>query len=224
MAQNNFEGRIGFAGGYFAGWNLTDFDKLNSFVNLHDSQKFSRNGFYFHGGGGYVYIMIIPNLRVGGIGMSGSQSISSRISSGTVQKIEYHQSFGGLSVEYTTSLSSVNISFGGIIGIGETKLHLKNLIPNSDWNDIWKNFGDTISINQNYSNLLTTTYFTFIPTMNIEYSLNRFTALRFGCGYAFNFARDWYINESEKVNSVPSAIIRSSFYLTGGILIGFFSN
>ncbi len=224
MSQNKFEGRIGFAGGYLPAWNFSKLDRLNSFIELHDSQKFSNDGFFSHGGGGYIYIMIVPNLRIGGIGMGGNQIVSSKLCSGNLKEIKYNQSFAGVTVEYTTSISVFNLSYGGTLGIGETKLYLKNLIANSNWNDIWKNFNDTISVRQNYSNILSTTYFTLVPTLNLEYSLSRFTALRLGVGYAINFGSNWYINENEKVNDAPADLIRNSFYLTGGILIGFFSN
>lgn len=224
MAQNSFNGRIGFAGGYFPGWNFSNFDKINSFIELPNSQKFSNNGFFYQGGGGYVYIMIIPNLRIGGVGLGGNQIISSKTNFGSSKEIKFSQSFGGLSVEYTSSISSLNISYGGIIGIGETKFYLKNLIGNSNWNDIWNDFKNTLGTNQSHSNLLSTNYLTLVPTLNFEYSLSRFTALRLGFGYTINFKSNWYLNENEKVQNVPFNKIGNSFYISGGILMGFFSN
>jgi hypothetical protein len=224
MAQNKFEGRIGFAGGYLPGWNYYNFDKLNSFIELTGALKFSNHGFFYHGGGGYIYIMIVPNLRIGGIGLGGNQTLTSRTIIGNIKEIKFNQSFGGLSLEYTSSISSVNISYGAIIGVGETKIYLKSLFGNANWNDIWKYFEDTMTTNHSYSNSISANYLTLVPILNLEYSLSRFTAIRLGCGYAINFNSSWYLNENEKVQNVPSNILENNFFLSGGILIGFFSN
>ncbi len=224
FGQSSFEGRVGLGIGYFPGWDFNKFVELNRSISMARLETFNNDGFYYHGWGGYLYAMFIPNLRIGFTQFTGYKTSSPEISG---KSVEYEINSTGLTIEYTSSIKSVNVSFGGIIGYGEQIIKNRINVYKPDWNNIWRDIEkDTINVinGEYYFNKISANYFTFTPTINVEYSLSRFTALRMGIGYIFNFPSQWKLNEVYTISNVPKNLNGNSFYICGGILIGFFSN
>lgn len=224
FGQSSFEGRVGLGIGYFPGWSFNYLTELNRSISASKLETFNNDGFYYQSWGGYVYVMFIPNLRIGLNQFNGTKATSSKINS---KSVEYEISSTGLTIEYTSSIGFVNISLGGIVGYGEQIIKNRINVYKPDWNNIWRDIEkDTIKVIDGgyYFNKISTNYFTFSPTINVEYSLSRFTALRIGVGYTFNFPSQWKLNEEYAISNVPKNLNGNSFYICGGILIGFFSN
>ncbi|NMB81484.1 MAG: hypothetical protein GYA14_06665, partial [Ignavibacteria bacterium] len=64
--------RFGLAGGFNPSFVFPNLDPLNIEVRKMGLKELSSSGMFLWGGGGYAYIMLIDNLRLGGIGIGGS--------------------------------------------------------------------------------------------------------------------------------------------------------
>lgn len=109
--------RIGGAGGYMPMWIMPNLDDINQKLNSVKLPTFSTGGFYTSAGGGYAYIIFIPNVRIGGYGAGGSIKTDGVIS-GQPTKVEYSASFGGVTLEYALRIFDRASIIGGTM-LGE---------------------------------------------------------------------------------------------------------
>lgn len=220
--------RFGAAGGVSPSYVFPNLDALNSQINTLGIPELS-NGMFLFGGGGYAYIMIIDNVRIGGIGLSGTQSTNGKINytgfGSTNGEINYNYSFGGLTIEYTLPfVKNVALSVGGIIGGGSQSIEIyENRIPYT-WATAWPlDVTSSMMSNPGISTDIKNSFFTFTPTLNLDVPINRFIALRIGTGYVMNFSSDWKINNDQNIVGVPKDLSSNNFFIQTGIYFGFFA-
>lgn len=213
-----FDAPFGGGGGYTPGWIFVNLDELNNQLVFFGSGKLTTKGFYTSGGAGFVYIGFIPNLRIGGMGFSGSTSESSLLN-GFQREVVYNIGGGGLTVEYTLPfIKDVAVSVGAIVGGGGISIELYRNSGNFDWQNLW-----TDSLSQNISRTLTNNFFLFSPTLNIDIPFYRFISFRLGLGYQLALGKSWKIENDKTLNNVPSKLNGNSFFIQSGLFIGFFS-
>jgi hypothetical protein len=70
---------------------------------------------------------------------------------------------------------------------------------------------------------ISNTFFTVVPTLNLDVPINRFVALRFGGGYIFNFNDTWKVNNDKNISGVYSQLTSNNFFIQTGIYFGFFA-
>jgi hypothetical protein len=132
--------RFGAAGGLAPAFVFPNVDPINAHLKTMGIPELSK-GIFVYGGGGYAYIMIVDNLRLGGIGFSGSQSTSGKLGPAYFNndyEVNQNYSFGGLTVEYTLPfINKVALSLGAIIGLGTQSIDLYQNNGGYDWNTIW---------------------------------------------------------------------------------------
>jgi hypothetical protein len=67
------------------------------------------------------------------------------------------------------------------------------------------------------------TFYTFTPTINIDYPVTRYLAFRVGAGYLLTFADDWTLNNDLELSGVPSDLNANAFFVQAGVYLGFFA-
>ena len=176
------------------------------------------------GGGGYAYIMIVDNLRLGGIGLSGSTSTKGNVG-GIDREVDYNLGLGGVTVEYTLPfIKYVAVSVGTILGVGSQSIEIFENWGNYTWdNSFLLPMYSSLAANTGSYTKITNTFFTVTPTLNVDVPLSRFIALRVGGGYILNFNDKWKVNNGRDISSVPSNLTSNNFFIQTGIYFGFFA-
>ncbi len=233
-----YDAPFGGGGGFTPGWIFPKFDELNKELKQFGIPEFNNSGFFTSGGGGFIYLGFIKNLRVGGMGFGGSKSVSGTGS--TVIPIDklyannYQQDIlnkeadysiggGGFTIEYTLPfVRTFGISLGTIIGGGSMQIDIyKNSGPFS-WDNVWTDITSPVSSINTHRTIKNSFWF-FTPTLNIDIPFLRFMIFRIGGGYHLTFANSWKIDNDNDLSNVPSNLNGNSFYIQTGLLFGFFS-
>ena len=209
--------KFGLAVGVTAQWNLPDFNPINEKLAALGLENFPESGLITYGGGGYAYLMFIENLRIGGMGFSGSVSRNSTINS-INKEVVYSTGGGALTLEYTIpAIKKIAVSVGVMIGGGSTDIEIFENTSNLSWNDVWNNIPG--SSYQKIKN----SYYNISPIINMDIPFNRFLALRVGTGYQFTIFNDWEYNNARELNEVPSNLNSDMFFIQVGVFVGFFA-
>ncbi len=214
----NWIGKFGIAGGFTPVYLLPDLGAINNNAFGFNVDELSENGFIGFGGAGYGYIMVVKNLRVGGIGFGGTTSVDA-VNNNVKQEIVYSNGVGGLTLEYTLPfVKGLAISVGSIIGRGNIEIEVYNNAGSVSFEDL-SNSESTVDVNHVFRNK----YWIFSPTLNVDIPLNRFIAIRVGAGYNISFGGEWEADNGRSVNNVPDDINGSYPFIQTGIFMGLFS-
>ncbi len=204
-------------------WLFPDFDELNSMMPGFGVDDLPSSGIFGLGGGGYAYIMLIDNLRIGGTGFSSSVERNAVVD-GFNKKIVYSQGAGAFTAEYTLPfVKGVAVSLGAMIGGGSQSIQVFKNKGNFDWNTVWSELSESDSKSENISRELSNSYFMISPTLNVDIPLNRFIALRIGGGYLISLGDNWEMENGQILENVPSSIKTNTFFIQTGIFFGFFA-
>lgn len=212
-----FDAPFGGGGGFIPAWYSPNVDPLNLKLKEVGISELSKNGILTTGGAGFIYIGFIKNLRVGGMGFSGSSS-QSVTKSGTNYEATYSIGGGGLTVEYTLPfVKNIGVSLGTVIGGGSITIETFQNNSNYSWEEL------LAPTSSNIYTKLHNNYWLITPTLNVDIPLYRFIALRLGTGYQFTFGGDWEANNAQQINDIPDQLNGNAFFIQVGIFAGFFS-
>ncbi len=214
--------KFGAAGGFVSNIMFPDFAGINSTVNNFGIGNFE-GPLVTWGGGGYAYIMLIDNFRIGGIGFGGSQS-KDVVSNGFRKEVNYFTGGGGLTLEYTFPfIKNIAVSVGAIVGGGKVEIEFYKNKGEFTWDNIWKDFENNSSTNRNVYHKLTNNYFALAPTFNVDIPFSRFLAFRIGAGYRFSVGGKWTADNEQIIQNVPENINGNTFFIQTGLFIGLFA-
>ncbi len=92
-----------------------------------------------------------------------------------------------------------------------------------EWNSVWDLVKDKKLnlIIKNYS--MKNSFFFISPTINLDFPITRFLAVRGGVGYQFTFGDEWKVGNEIKLNNVPSQLNADGFFIQTGLYIGLFA-
>ncbi|WP_148267606.1 hypothetical protein [Ignavibacterium album] len=217
QSQKFFDAPFGGGGGFTPSFYFTNFDAINSKLAENNFPEFTNKGILTTGGGGYIYIGFIKYLRIGGMGFGGmvSNSFSNSVAD---YQIDYSIGGGGVTLEYTLPfIKDFGVSLGTTIGASSLTMEIFQNTQTFNWNDIF--------LPSSGNNLLriSKTSWMLSPTLNIDYPIYRFIALRLGAGYNFTFGGEWKSNNNQTIRNVPDNLNSKSFFIQLGIFGGFFS-
>lgn len=216
-----FDAPFGGGVGYVPAWYVPNLDPINTELKSTGLSDLSTSGFYSSGGAGFIYLGFVKYLRLGGMGYSGSVSTSAEIG-GVKKEVIYNLGGGGLTVEYTLPIvKDVGLSVGAMIGAGSMEIQIYRNNKDFSWDNIWDEQGQDSTGNLNRS--LKNNYWTFTPTLNFDYPINRFIVFRLGVGYQLVFADSWTADNDNELKNVPSDLNANTFFIQSGLFIGFFS-
>lgn len=212
--------RFGAAGGVTPAFIFPNLDPINSQIKKIGIDQLSNSGMFVLGGSGYIYIMLVENLRIGGMGIGGTKSTSG-FTGGLNKEVKYNYGFGGVTVEYTLPfVKSIAVSFGAILGAGSSSVEIYQNSGSFTWEDTWRKVNNGIVLTNQVSDKISNTFFTIAPTINIDIPLSRFIAFRIGGGYAATISDDWKINNGQSIANIPSDLSSNSFFVQTGIYFG----
>jgi hypothetical protein len=217
--------KVGLFAGFLPGWLNVDVNPINDFIIGAKGAPLSDNGVLMLGGGGAIYVMVLPNVRIGGMGMSGGLKSTSLDGAGIRRDAELHVGFGGFTIEYVyTIVDRLDIAFGGMLGWGGMDLTMRmSNGGNNTWTAEQKYFSDGFggTIN-NVSRTYSGSFFVWSPTVNVEYSLLSWLALRAGASYVGMSFPSWTVDSEYDLLGVPSGVSGKGFMVNAGILVGTF--
>jgi hypothetical protein len=215
--------KIGGLGGFTPGWLFVDVKEVNNFLQAGKGAPLKDNGVFLTGGGGAAYIMIVPNLRVGGVGMGGSISSTSLDATGLRRDAELHVGFGGVTVEYVVPLiEHLDIAFGALLGTGGIDLTVRqNSGGQSTWIGESGYLGGTGRV-PNVTRKYGGSFFVFAPSVNFEYGILSWIGFRLGATYVGMAAPSWKVDDEYELLGVPSKVSGRGFMINAGLFVGTF--
>ncbi len=222
--KRSVQSKIGGAGGFTQNLLFIDLNPINEYLRKSRGSGFDKTPMLLLGGQGYGYIMIVPNLRIGGMGAGGSlTSKSIDTVTNTRRNVELSVGFGGVTIDYTIPIvPRLDASIGVFLGSGSTEIKLtRNSNPNKIWDEVWDNFGTDKKIDD-YTQKLSGSFFIFQPQLNLEYAIWRWLAIRIGIGYNGMAFGSWTLDDDYDLIGVPDKINGRGFMLNGGIYLGTF--
>lgn len=215
-----WDAKFAIGGGFTPGWIIPELDEINNMMESFGTGKFSTSGMFATGGAGYISIAVVKNVRIGMMGLGGSMTKSNN-----GLEAEYSQSVLGFTAEYTFPfIPKVAVSAGAIIGGGNATLNLHRFNSNytADWNHVWQEISDIQQPVSNVSRKLSNSYFTIIPTLNVDIPLYSFFAFRIGGGYQIALGDNWELDNGFKVSNIPSGLSSNAIFIQAGVFIGYF--
>lgn len=217
--------KVGGAGGVTPVVGMFDNKGINNYLAKAGLPTLGSDPMYLIGGEGYGYIMFLKNVRMGGFGVTGVQTVSKYDAVANVKKeVDYSVSYGGFLVDYVQPIAyKLDVAFGASIGGGMVNITMRRDNRNfKEWDTLWANYGDVNRLTSNYTRRLQGSYVVFTPHVNIEYTLLTWMQLRVGVGYPVMFSPEWQLDEKYEINSVPTNIKASGYTINAGIMFGFF--
>jgi len=217
--------KIGLFGGFTPGWLSVDMKSVNDFVLAARGAPLSENGVFMAGGGGAIYVMVLPNVRIGGMGMSGSVKSTALDAGGIRRDAKFNVGFGVVSIEYVFPIvERLDIAAGIMLGGGGIDLTMRvSNGGNNTWQSEQKYLSDGLggavnNVTRQYSGA----FFVWIPTVNVEYTVLGWLAFRVGASYVGMSFPSWQVDGNYELLGVPSNVSGKGFMVQGGVLLGVF--
>lgn len=210
-------------GGYTGTFIFTNFDELNKKL-LEKTYLFPENALsapiFLSGVQGFTAIGIIPNVRLGFLGMGGSKSVEKKDTIVNLNKnVEYTLSFQGLSIDYGIILmKSLALIPGITLGWGKRTIEVYQAPAEISW-ERFEAMGNIV----NFLNRAEGNFYFVQPNINFEYALTPFFMIRANAGYALSFSGDWTFNRTAKLINVPDKIDANGFTIQFGLFLGLFN-
>jgi hypothetical protein len=211
----------------FLNYNDINTQLVDKYFNNKD--KFFMDGsFYQFGAQGIISIGLIPNVRIGIIGLGGqkslNQTLDTAINSKTYNRnMEITLGYTGINLDYAwVPFNSIKFAIvpGVTLGWGTIDIKAYQTLKELDFNDIRPE-----SDLANYNMKLATSYWHIAPMLNFEYSPTLLSLFRVSVGYTMSFPGTWNFNSNgdSKVNNVPTGINSNGLTLQFGIILGIFN-
>ncbi|HTS00600.1 MAG TPA: hypothetical protein VML00_12650 [Bacteroidota bacterium] len=228
--------KVGLFGGFTPGVLFPDVTPVNQFLTAGGAAPLKSNGVFMLGGAGAAYIMVVPNLRVGGVGMSGSISSTSLDAATNIRRdAQMKIGYGGLTVEYVVPIwERFDFAFGTMLGTGGMDLTLRKSNGGSNtwggesgylgsWGGGFTPAGpDLGSPPDNVTRVLTGSFYIVIPSVAFEYAVTGWVAVRLGASYVAMFAPTWRVDSNYDLLGVPSNVNGNGFMVNMAVLVGTF--
>lgn len=217
--------KIGGGAGFIQNWLQLDLDPINQILKKSNAAEFSTNGLLMLGGQGYGYIMLVNNLRIGGMGASGTRT-SHAVDPGTRDRrdVELSAGYGGVTVDYVIPVAPrLDLTVGGLIGGGGMSLIMT--LDKGDlkiWDELWQNFGQSGASAAEYSKKLSGSFFVYQPAVNVEYALLRWLGVRAGVSYMGLAGSSWRVDDRFDLAGTPDNISSKGWMFNGGLFVGTF--
>lgn len=223
--------KVGLFAGYTPGMLFFDVAPINDFLRGTGAAPFGDEAMFMQGGAGALYILIVPNVRVGFMAMGGSRtSTTVDIATSIRQDVDVNISFGGFTVEYVwTIIPKLDVAVGTMIGWGGMELTLRKQRPGAGatWESekgvftSWPGQAGTDGMTT-LTRDLSGSYFTLVPALNVEYAISGWIGVRLGASYVAMMAPSWSLDGEYDLAGVPSSVKGNGFMLHAGIFIGTF--
>jgi len=218
--------KVGALAGFTMGYLFMDTKPINDFLKMSNAAPVSENGVFLYGGAGAAYIMLIKNLRVGGVGMSG-HSMSSAVDpvSGMRRDAKLTAGYGAVTFEYVVTIVERLDLVGGMnLGWGGIDIELRKSSGGSTtWDQEQASFGSqTLTAPSNLTRTLSGNFFIWTPSVSLEYAILGWLGVRAGASYLGMSSPSWEVDKNYDLVGVPSNVTGKGWMVNGGIFIGTF--
>jgi hypothetical protein len=167
--------------------------------------------------------MLIPNLRIGGLGMGGSISSTGVDAFGVRRDAQLKVSLSGFTVEYVVPLDErLNIAAGALLGWGSVGLVLRRDIGGINLWGAEQQIFENGSPVTNSMRTLSGSYFAWVPSVSVEYSILGWLAVRAGVSYVGMSAPSWTVDDNYELLGVPDDVNGKGVMVNAGLLLGTF--
>jgi hypothetical protein len=216
--------KIGGALGFTQNVLFLNLDPINEVLRKSNAAPFSGNAMLLTGAQGYGYVMVVNNLRVGGMGATGTRKSTSVDPGGNISRnVELSAGYGGVTVDYVIPVvPRLDLALGGLVGGGG--MSFKMTLDRGNvrlWNDVWDTFGSATAADQ-YSTKVSGSFFVYQPSVNLEYAVLRWLGVRAGASYLGMAGSNWKQDDQFDVSGVPDNISGKGWMINGGIFVGTF--
>jgi len=224
--------KVGLFAGYTPGLLFVNVAPVNDFLAGTGAAPLSDDATFVQGGAGALYILVIPDVRVGFMAMGGGRTSSTvNVDTKIRQDVTSNVSFGGFTFDYVwTILPKLDVSVGTMIGWGGMDLTLRKQLPGEGqtWDrekDLFGKWpgtpGPPVTGNV-LTRELSGSFFTLIPAVNVEYAISGWVGVRLGASYVVMMAPSWTLDGEYDLAGVPSSVKGNGFMINAGIFVGTF--
>ena len=217
--------KFGFFGGFTPGWLNVNVGPINEFLTGAGAAPLRNNGVFMFGGAGAAYIMIIPNVRVGGVGMSGSISSTSLDAAGLRRDAKLVVGYGGVTVEYVVPIMDrLDVAAGIMLGTGGMDLTLRESNGGNDsWASEQKYFQSGLTAPPyTITRTLSGSFIVWVPSVYVEYAILGWLGSRVGVSYTGMSAPSWQVDANYDLLGVPSSVSGRGVMINAGVFVGIF--
>ncbi len=214
--------KLGGGAGFTPFWLFFDPGPINQILGSASAGALAKGGLPLYGGQGYGYVMFLPNVRVGGIGASGSLETKT-LSGNTLRDVQLSVGFGGVTVDYVVPITPrLDATCGIMLGHGSMEITMTRDDGTAKvWDGLWTEYGSTNPA-QDYTRKLTGSFFAYQPSVNLEYAVLRWLGVRVGVSYSGMAAASWKLDDTYDVFGVPSNISGKGLMINTGVFVGTF--
>lgn len=219
-------GKIGGAGGFTPLWLFWDVNAMNEFIPS-NAGKFGKTPMVLYGGAGYAYIMLVENMRIGGMGAGGSAKTSVveyPVVGGQIRRdLEVGINFGGVTLEYAIPIfERLDIVPGVLFGGGGVDIKMtRDDGTFKTWQSLWNEFENNTQV-QNVQRNLNGSFFVVQPSLFVEFAVLRWLGIRVGASYVSMSAPSWKTDDQFDLVGVPTSIRGNGWTISTGIFAGTF--
>ena len=223
--------KVGLFAGYTPGMLFFDVAPINAFLSGTGAAPMNDEAMFVQGGAGALYILVVPNVRVGFMAMSGGRT-GTTVNAGTKirQDVDVNVSFGGFTFEYVwTVVPKLDVALGTMIGWGGMGLTLRKQLPGpgATWDSekgVYTNWPDQTGTDgmTTLTRDMSGSFFTLIPAVNVEYAISGWIGVRLGASYVAMMAPSWSLDGDYDLAGVPSSVKGNGLMLQAGIFVGTF--
>jgi hypothetical protein len=212
-------------GGLIIGLHMPSLNDLNSGI----AQKFIKQDLkeqsLFIGGQGFIPLPWVKNLRIGGVGLSGSSSVccvpDTVNGQPVARSLTYHIGYGALTLDYSfVNTNRFHILGGFELGLGDVEIIAQQAV-NRDAFDITNEFSSgTFNITHNYHAGLVL----LKPQVEFEYAPLKWMMLRLGAGYQLTFMGTWKADDEVSLGDAGALtnVNGNGPFFHFGLFVGFF--
>ena len=217
-------GKMGGGGGFIPIYFVPSLKDINTDLTQVGMPDFGSRGMIMYGGGGFAYVNLVRNMRIGGMGAGGSIDLTST-AKGIKRESTVGVGLGGLTVEYVVPVHpKVDLAFGATIGGGKLSLRLaRHDDATKNWDQDLNELKDA-AVSHDIIKEYGAPFFFVRPTACVEVHLYSWLGLRLGGGYYVSAPGSWSSNGFDAAG-LPSSFKAKGLSLEAGLFIGsFFDN
>ncbi len=208
---------FGLGGGYLGSFSFVKLDDIKGMV-LNDGLDEIKSPIFLSGAEGFTAIGIIPNIRIGFFGYSGSK-VTERTIGDSTKGVSYELEYMGFAVDYGFILFK---SFALLPGfnLGWSGINIERYLNRKefDWNEL-----NTNGSSNRYFFKIDGKFWFVEPKLSIEYAVTPFLMVRAALGYPVAISKDWKLNRNESLLNVPSSLNTTGLKVQLGIFVGLFN-
>jgi hypothetical protein len=216
--------KVGLFVGFTPGWLNVDVAPVNAFITAANGAPLSTSGMVMYGGAGAIYIIVLPNVRIGGAGMSGSLK-SAVLDNDLRRDAKLNVGYGGVTIEYVIPIAErLDVSAGALLGWGGMDLTMR---VNNGSTNTWENEqtllkGNLVAPGNNLTRTYTGKFFIYVPSINVEYAILGWLGTRLGVSYIGMAFPSWQVDANYDLLNVPNNVKGSGFMIQAGFFVGTF--